>query len=74
MTGSCGMNGGAKKMHRKTQRKHKSMKGGVSLVEAAKSLILPAILYIGQKFQQERVITRRKREMKQKRNKTMRKF
>jgi hypothetical protein len=40
------------------------MKGGSGLVDAAKSLLLPALLFIGQKFQQNRVITRRKRDMK----------
>jgi hypothetical protein len=44
------------------------MKGGSGLVAAAKSLLLPALFFLGQKFQQKRVLTRRKRDM----NKTMR--
>ena len=47
------------------------MKGGSGLVAAAKSLLLPALFFIGQKFQQKRVITKRKREFKRM-NKTVR--
>ena len=61
MTGSCEMKGGRKRT-RSTRRK--TMKGGSGLIDAAKSLLLPALLFIGQKFQQNRVITRRKRDMK----------
>jgi hypothetical protein len=47
------------------------MKGGNGLVAAAKSLLLPALFFIGQKFQQKRVITRRNRAFN-KANKTVR--
>jgi hypothetical protein len=62
------MNGG-KKRTRSTRRK--TMKGGNGLIAAAKSLLLPALFFIGQKFQQNRVITRRNRAFK-KANKTVR--
>jgi len=53
----------------KSRRHHRrTMKGGSGLIAAAKSLLLPALFFIGQKFQQNRVLTRRKRDMK----KTMR--
>ena len=61
MTESCKMKGGRKRT-RYTRRK--TMNGGSGLIDAAKSLLLPALLFIGQKFQQNRVITRRKRDMK----------
>jgi len=48
MAGSCSMKGGRK------QRKNKTMKGGSGLVAAAKSLLLPALFFIGQKLQQKR--------------------
>jgi hypothetical protein len=47
------------------------MKGGNGLIAAAKSLLLPALFFIGQKFQQKRVITKRNREFKRM-NKTVR--
>lgn len=62
------MNGG-KKRTRSTRRK--TMKGGNGLIAAAKSLLLPALFFIGQKFQQKRVITRRNRAFN-KANKTVR--
>jgi hypothetical protein len=68
MAGSCGMNGG-KKRTRSTRRK--TMKGGSGLIAAAKSLLLPALFFIGQKFQQNRVITKRNRDFKRS-NKTVR--
>ena len=68
MAGSCSMKGG-----RRRSMKRKTMKGGSGLMAAAKSLILPALFFIGQKFQQNRVLTKRNREMK-KRNKTMRRY
>ena len=55
------MNG---RKNRTCYKRRKTMKGGSGLVDAAKSLLLPALLFIGQKFQQNRVITRRKRDMK----------
>ena len=67
MAGSCSMKGGRR------QRKNKTMKGGSGLVAAAKSLLLPALFFIGQKFQQKRVITRRNRDIKRK-NKTVRRY
>lgn len=57
MTASSG-----KKRTRSTRAK--TMKGGSGLVAAAKSLLLPALFFIGQKLQQNRVITRRKRDFK----------
>ncbi len=69
MSGSC-MKGGKSRKHRSTRR-NKSMKGGNGLVAAAKSLLLPALFFIGQKFQQKRVITRRNRAFN-KANKTVR--
>ncbi len=62
MAGSCGMYGGRKRS--RTMKRNKTMKGGSGLMAAAKSLILPALFYIGQKWQQKRVITRRKRDLK----------
>ncbi len=53
------------------KRTRKTMKGGSGLIAAAKSLLLPALFFIGQKFQQNRVITRRNRDFKRN-NKTMR--
>lgn len=61
MTESCKMMRGRNRT-RSTRRK--TMNGGSGLIDAAKSLLLPALLFIGQKFQQNRVITRRKRDMK----------
>ncbi len=58
----------AKTMRSRKQRRNRTMKGGSGLVAAAKSLLLPALFFIGQKFQQKKVLTRRKRDM----NKTFR--
>jgi len=58
-----------KKQTRSMRRK--TMKGGNGLIAAAKSLLLPALFFIGQKFQQKRVITKRNREFKRM-NKTVR--
>jgi hypothetical protein len=70
MARSCGkMNGGKSRKNRSTRRK--TMKGGNGLVAAAKSLLLPALFFIGQKFQQNRVITKRNRAFN-KANKTVR--
>jgi hypothetical protein len=50
-------------------KRNRTMKGGSGLIAAAKSLLLPALFFLGQKFQQKRVtMRRRKRDMK----KTMR--
>jgi len=61
MAGKCGQYGGKS---RSARRRNRTMKGGSGLVAAAKSLLLPALFFLGQKFQQKRVITRRKRDMK----------
>ena len=68
MTGKCGQYGGKKSRSVRKHRRNRTMKGGSGLVAAAKSLLLPALFFLGQKFQQKRVLTRRKRDM----NKTMR--
>lgn len=63
---------GSKKMLK--THKNKTMKGGSGIIEAAKTLLLPALFYLGQKTQQKRVITQRKNMKKMKKyNKTMRK-
>lgn len=61
----CGMYGGKTRRHRAGKhRRNRTMKGGSGLVAAAKSLLLPALFFLGQKFQQKRVLTRRKRDMR----------
>ena len=53
-----------KTRNHRSQKRNRTMKGGSGLVAAAKSLLLPALFFLGQKFQQKRVLTRRKRDMK----------